>query len=171
MSKATTSTILLLLLFASLSHAAKVSIIKFEEDRIIRKSKWRREEEVKDIFEWWMKKHGKTYSSNGLLMNTTRVIIVIGWVWTSLLIWVMRSTGPFIWAPGRMLNVGLQSLKMARSATVMLSRLVRMACCLNLWIGGRGVLSLLLKIKEAAVIFFPFHISHVKSQVTLSHKS
>ena len=72
MSKATTSTILLLLLFASLSHAAKVSIIKFEEDRIIRKSKWRREEEVKDIFEWWMKKHGKTYSSNGLEIEKKR---------------------------------------------------------------------------------------------------
>ncbi|KAK1383240.1 Cysteine proteinase [Heracleum sosnowskyi] len=70
MSIPTKTTILLLLVFASLSHAAQISIIEYKKDdynnKIMQMPKWRSDEEVKDIFEWWLKKHGKSYISNGL---------------------------------------------------------------------------------------------------------
>ncbi|KAK1359899.1 Cysteine proteinase [Heracleum sosnowskyi] len=69
MSIATKSTILLLLVFASFTYAADVSIIKYKnknDNKIIQKPKWRTDEEVMDIFEWWSKKHCRTYNSNGL---------------------------------------------------------------------------------------------------------
>ncbi|KAL8098040.1 cysteine proteinase COT44-like [Apium graveolens] len=70
MSAATISTILLLLVFASLTYAADVSIIKYKTNKndtgIIQNPKWRTDEEVMEIFNWWSKKHCKTYNSNGL---------------------------------------------------------------------------------------------------------
>lgn len=70
------TTILLLLVFATLSHAAKISIIKYKQydnnNKIMQIPKWRSDEEVKDIFEWWLKNHGKTYNSNGLEIEKER---------------------------------------------------------------------------------------------------
>lgn len=70
MSIASKSTILLLLVFASFTYAADVSIIKYKnnknDNKIIQKPKWRSDEEVMEIFDWWSKKHCKTYNSNGL---------------------------------------------------------------------------------------------------------
>lgn len=69
MSIPTKTIIFLLLVFATLSHAAKISLIEIKKDdnnnKIMQKPKWR-SEEVKDMFEWWLKKHGKTYNTNGL---------------------------------------------------------------------------------------------------------
>ncbi|KAL8124954.1 cysteine proteinase COT44-like [Apium graveolens] len=76
MSIPTKTTILLILVFATFSHAAKISMIEIKDDdnnnNIMQKPKWRSEKEVKDIFDWWLKKHGKTYNTNGLELEKER---------------------------------------------------------------------------------------------------
>lgn len=59
------TTILLLLLFASLSHAKHLSIIDNNNDKPTENTNGRSDEEVMGIYRDWMARHGKAYNGIG----------------------------------------------------------------------------------------------------------